>query len=80
MLNDEHTFSSDSYTLLGSRLGYKAAFGNMELDVFTGVDNVFDETYSLGNDLNAVGSRFFNVAPGRNYFAGFKATWILKNQ
>jgi iron complex outermembrane receptor protein len=80
VLNDEHTFTSDSYTLLGSRLGYKATLGNMELDVFTGIDNVFDETYSLGNDLNAVGSRFFNVAPGRNYFGGFKATWILKNQ
>jgi iron complex outermembrane receptor protein len=40
------------------------------MDVFAGVDNAFDITYSLGNDINATGSRYFNAAPGRNYFGG----------
>jgi iron complex outermembrane recepter protein len=33
-----------------------------------------DETYSLGNDLNAFGGRFFNAAAPRNFFAGMKLT------
>lgn len=76
-LNDEHTFSSESYSLLYARLGYKRTFNDVEVDIFAGVDNALDEKYSLGNDLNAVGSRFYNAAPGRNYFGGLKATWII---
>jgi len=31
---------------------------------------VLDETYSLGNDINAAGGRYYNAAPKRNYYAG----------
>jgi iron complex outermembrane receptor protein len=37
-----------------------------------GADNLLNKTYSLGNDLNAFGGRFFNPAPKRNYFLGAK--------
>jgi len=40
------------------------------VDVFAGVDNLFDVTYSLGNDINATGGRYYNAAPARNYFGG----------
>jgi iron complex outermembrane receptor protein len=33
---------------------------------------LLDEKYSLGNDLNAFGGRYFNAAPERNYFGGVK--------
>jgi iron complex outermembrane receptor protein len=42
------------------------------LDFFAGIDNLLNQKYSLGNDLNAVGGRYFNAAPGRNYFAGVR--------
>ena len=42
----------------------------LPLDFFAGADNLLDEQYSLGNDLNAAGSRFYNAAAGRNYFVG----------
>jgi iron complex outermembrane receptor protein len=29
-----------------------------------------NEKYSLGNDLNAFGERYFEPSPERNYFAG----------
>ena len=41
-----------------------------KLDVFAGIDNAFDLTYSLGNDINAAGGRYYNAAPGRNYYGG----------
>jgi iron complex outermembrane recepter protein len=74
-LNDEHSQSSKSYSVLSGKIGFRHAFQNLEIDVFTGVDNALDEKYSLGNDLNTLGGRFFNAAPRRNYFTGLKALW-----
>ena len=42
----------------------------ISLDLFAGVDNLFDARYSLGNDINATGGRYYNTAAGVNYFAG----------
>lgn len=70
-LNDANTAYANSYNLLGGRLGWKARIHQKwGLNIFTGIDNLFDVTYSLGNDINAAGNRFYNAAPGRNYYAG----------
>lgn len=70
-LNDANTFYAAEYHLLAVRLGYKKIFfGKLQAEVFAGGDNLFNETYSLGNDINAAANRFYNVAPGRNYYAG----------
>lgn len=66
-----NTYAAD-YTLLGARLGFRKAIKKFHYEIFTGIDNAFDQKYSLGNDLNAVGGRFYNVAMGRNYFGGLK--------
>ncbi len=36
------------------------------VDIYGGINNMFDEKYSLGNDLNAFGGRFFQPSPERN--------------
>ena len=72
-LNDENTVYSEAYHLLQSRLGYRVGlFDGMELDAYFGIDNLLDETYSLGNDLNAFGGRFYQPAAPRNWFGGLK--------
>jgi iron complex outermembrane receptor protein len=38
--------------------------------VFVGANNLLNEIYSLGNDINAAGGRYFNAAPALNYYAG----------
>jgi iron complex outermembrane receptor protein len=38
---------------------------------FGGIDNLLNQTYSLGNDINAAGRRFYNPASERNFFLGF---------
>ena len=43
-----------------------------KLDIFIGADNLLNQVYSLGNDINAIGGRYFNAAAGRNYFAGIR--------
>ncbi|MEX1241602.1 MAG: TonB-dependent receptor [Cyclobacteriaceae bacterium] len=70
-LNDPNTAFAESYVLLGIRTGWNATFqGSHSVEVFAGIDNALDETYSLGNDLNAFGGRFYNAAMPRNYYAG----------
>ncbi len=73
-LNDANTFSADAYHLLGARAGWKRpGFKKHRLSFYFGADNLLKEKYSLGNDINAPAGRFFNAAPGRNYYAG--ASW-----
>ncbi|MCX2742026.1 TonB-dependent receptor [Pontibacter anaerobius] len=77
-LNDENTIYADNYLVAGARLGVKKRLGqHFGLEVFSGVDNVTDKKYSLGNDLNAFGGRFFQPAPGRNYYGGLSLKYTL---
>jgi iron complex outermembrane receptor protein len=72
-LNDANTFYSADYLLLGSRFGFKQPLSEKTtIEIFIGVDNALDQRYSLGNDLNANGNRYFNAAAPRNYFFGVK--------
>lgn len=70
-LNDANSAYASPYHLLGLRIGYKTGLSKaVQLEAFTGAENMLDEKYSLGNDINAFGGRYYNVAPGRNYYAG----------
>ena len=72
-LNDANSVFAKAYTLLGSRVSYRNSVqGKAPFELFAGADNLLDQTYSLGNDLNAAGGRYFNAAPGRNFYFGIK--------
>lgn len=72
-LNDANTVFASEYFLLGARLAYTISVaGSHQIEIFAGVDNALDKKYSLGNDLNAVGGRYFNAAAPRNYFGGLR--------
>lgn len=77
-LNDANTDQANDYTLLGGRLGYKKAFDRMMIDAFVGGDNLLNKKYSLGNDINAAGGRYYNAAPGMNFFAGLSIGFVYK--
>jgi iron complex outermembrane receptor protein len=70
-LNDANAVYADHYNLVQSKVGWKNwKFNKTSLEIFAGVDNLFDEKYSLGNDLNAANGRYFNPAAARNFYAG----------
>ena len=70
-LNDANSAFASSYNLLGERLGWKKRLSRKtQLDVFIGGENLFNTTYSLGNDINAAAGRYYNAAPGRNFYGG----------
>jgi iron complex outermembrane receptor protein len=79
-LNDANSAYASSYNLLGGRLGYKKDFKRkINAEIFVGADNLFDTKYSLGNDINAAAGRYYNVAPGRNYYAGINLRFNKKD-
>lgn len=71
-LNDGATAFAKSYWLAGARVGYSGKWGSIPIEPFLGIDNALNSGYSLGNDLNAVGGRYFNAAAPRNYVLGIR--------
>ncbi len=71
-LTDANDVYADDYRLLQGRMGWKRLFGKKVLEIFTGIDNALDQLYSLGNDINAFGRRYYNPAAAVNYYAGAK--------
>lgn len=77
-LNDANAEKAPAYHLLGIKLGYRKQVKAVGINLYAGVDNLFNETYSLGNDINAAGGRYYNAAPLRNYYLG-AAIGLRKN-
>lgn len=70
-LDDGNTFFADSYHLLQANVQWELPLHlRFPISVYAGAFNLLNASYSLGNDLNAVGNRFYNPAPGRNYVGG----------
>jgi iron complex outermembrane receptor protein len=70
-VNDGNTEYAHDYKIVSARAGKRFdVFYYLGVDIFAGIDNAFNEKYSLGNDLNAAGGRYYNVATGRNIYAG----------
>lgn len=70
-LDDGNTAFANAYNLIQVKVGWnKNLIKKINLNVFTGIDNLLNQHYSLGNDLNAVGLRYYNAAPLMNWFAG----------
>lgn len=70
-LNDANTAFASEYHLIQFKAGWKyVGHPKYKFEIYAGIDNLLDEKYSLGNDLNAVGERYYNAAAPRNYFLG----------
>ena len=55
--------------------GKTIALGNLELNLFAGINNLFDVSYFDNIRLNAFGGRYYEPAPGRNAFFGLSAAF-----
>jgi len=74
-LNDANTAFAPHYNLLEAKVGWQHIFSKKtRFEIYAGADNILNEHYSLGDDLNAVGNRYYNPAALRNYYAGVKVT------
>ncbi len=75
-LNDANSVYADTYHLLSANVGIHLK-GRKQLPakIYFAADNILNQKYSLGNDLNAFGGRYFNAAPLFNFQVGM--TWEL---
>lgn len=71
-LTDANDAYAEAYQLLQVKLGYRCSKKDKKSDIFFGIDNLLDQSYSLGNDINAAGKRYYNPAAGRNIFLGIR--------
>jgi len=70
-LTDANTVYADKYHLLQAKIGCRAIqIGKIPFELFAGADNLLNQKYSLGSDLNAAGGRYFNAAASRNFYGG----------
>ncbi|HEY8783522.1 MAG TPA: TonB-dependent receptor [Mucilaginibacter sp.] len=75
-LNDANTVYAPHYNLLQAKAGWQHKFNSKSrLEIYAGANNLLNEKYSLGDDLNAVGGRYYNAAPLRNYYVGFNVVF-----
>lgn len=86
-LTDGNTVYSDPYHLMKGKFGFKQILGEkFDLDIYAGVDNLLDQQYSLGYDINPFipngvderNGRFYQPAPGINWFGGIKVNYLIK--
>jgi len=78
-LNDANTFTAADYHLLFLKAGYKKMLtSKIHGEIYVVFDQSFDNPYSLGNDLNAAGNRFFNPSAPQNFTGGIKIQFNLK--
>lgn len=70
-LNDANTIYAKKYHLAQAKIGWQnLKIGNTPVEIYAGADNLLNQKYSLGNDLNAFGGRYYNAAASRNFYAG----------
>ena len=74
-LTDANDAYANAYHLLQAKGGWQVWIKKVFIDIYIGGDNLLNEHYSLGNDINAAGKRFYNPAATINFFSGCKVSW-----
>ena len=70
-LTDANDAYAEAYQLVQMKLGYQFSLKQTKMHLFAGADNLLNQLYSLGNDINAAGKRYYNPAMERNFYIGF---------
>jgi iron complex outermembrane receptor protein len=71
-LNDANSVWSDAYVIGNIRFGFPVDLDKTRLNLFLQVQNLYNENYVLGFDINAFGNRYYNPAAKRNFVFGVK--------
>ncbi len=72
-LNDANTVEAPAYDQFIARVAWNKNWGaHFYSELSASADFVSADIYSLGFDLNAFGTRYYNAAPMRNNWAGVK--------
>jgi iron complex outermembrane receptor protein len=76
-INDLNKDAAPAYTIFSIRASLQQIQGKWKFTEYARVDNLFDQTYIGSVRVNDGNTRFFEPAPGRNYFVGVKASYMF---
>lgn len=77
-LDDANSVYAPAYNLLGAKISYsKDLAKKIRLILSVAGDNLLNEKYSLGNDINAAGGRYYNAAPTANGYLEVGLRFLL---
>lgn len=81
-VNDANTTYNPSYHLMNFKFGYRKLINSFVFDVYGGVDNTFNESYSSITSLNAVSynglsAPYFNPSPNRSAYSGLTLSYLF---
>lgn len=71
-LNDANSVWSDACLIGNVRFGLPVDLDKTRLNLFLQIQNLYNEEYVLGFDINAFGNRYYNPAAKRNFVFGVK--------
>ena len=71
-LNDANDEWSEPYQLLQAETGWHINRKGNHWQIFLSADNLLNQNYGLGSDINAAGRRYYNPAPILNFLAGIR--------
>jgi iron complex outermembrane receptor protein len=74
-LTDANDVFAEAWRLWSARAEWKFRYRKGNIVLFAAVDNLGNTFYSLGNDLNAFGRRYYNPAATRNFAGGIRINW-----
>jgi iron complex outermembrane receptor protein len=77
-LNDANSEYAAAFDLISLKLGYQGKVKHSAFQVFAGTDNLLNQRYSLGNDINGFGGRYYNAAPGRSFYLGLRLSLVKR--
>jgi iron complex outermembrane receptor protein len=69
-VNEANTDAAPAYAVMNWRLGFAQTYGAATWKAFVRVNNLFDRNYSGSVIVDDGNGRFFEPAPGRNWFVG----------
>jgi iron complex outermembrane receptor protein len=65
---------NDGYVVFDVRFGYAVRTARLQILPILGLNNLFDVRYSSSVVINAVGGRYYEPAPGRNFYLGLRVS------
>ncbi len=77
-LNDANSVYASPTHLVKLNSGFNIQLMEaLQAKVSVSIDNLLDEKYSLGYDINAFGGRYYQPAPSRNWLAGLQLRYVF---
>ncbi|MFY1047651.1 TonB-dependent receptor [Chryseobacterium sp. GP-SGM7] len=71
-LNDANSVWSESNLIGNIQFRFPVDFEKTSVNLYVQIQNLYNEEYALGFDINAFGNRYYNPAARRNFVLGMK--------